>query len=165
MSLEGLDGILRAPEVAFHPRHFHGLHHHSRQPEGHPLGELFAIHGGLKAVAKVDVQQLAAVAVQHQVAGVPVAQAQQIAHHGHDSSGAGVVCAPLQPHLAAARLEPQHLVQVLAYKNTAILSNNLSDIREEVYQQMLPKAELNSRLKVCNRLTWAGLNCNQLKAC
>ena len=38
------------------------------------------MHGRLKAVAKVDVQQLAAVAIQHQVAGVPVAQAQQVAH-------------------------------------------------------------------------------------
>ena len=33
-----------------------------------------------KQSPKVDVQQLAAVAIQHQVAGVPVAQAQQVAH-------------------------------------------------------------------------------------
>ncbi len=56
------------------------LDHHARQPEGHLLRELLAVHGRLEAVAKVDVQQLAAVAVQHQVAGVPVAQAQQVAH-------------------------------------------------------------------------------------
>ena len=37
------------------------------------FGELLAVHGRLEAVAKVDVQQLARVAVQHQVAGVPVA--------------------------------------------------------------------------------------------
>ena len=35
-------------------------------------------------------------------------------HHGHDGAGAGVVGAPVQPHLAVARLEPQHLVQVLS---------------------------------------------------
>lgn len=35
-------------------------------------------------------------------------------HHRHDGSGARVVRAALQPHLAVARLQPQHLVQVLA---------------------------------------------------
>ena len=35
---------------------------------------------GLEAVAKVDVQQLAAVPVQHEIGGVAVAQAQQIAN-------------------------------------------------------------------------------------
>lgn len=57
------------------------------------------MHRRLEAVAKVDVQQLARVAVQHQVAGVPVAQAQQVAHHGHDARGPRVRRAPLQPHL------------------------------------------------------------------
>lgn len=46
----------------------------------HPLWELLTVHGGLEAVAKVNMQQLAAVAIQHQVAGMPVAQAQQITH-------------------------------------------------------------------------------------
>lgn len=44
------------------------------------LRKLLSVHGGLKAVAKVDVQQLAAVSVQHEVAWMPVPQAQQVAH-------------------------------------------------------------------------------------
>ena len=56
------------------------LDHHAREPEGHLLRELLAVHGRLEAVAKVNVQQLAAVAVQHEVAGVAVPQAQQVPH-------------------------------------------------------------------------------------
>ena len=38
------------------------------------------MHGGLEAVPKVDVQQLAAVSVKHEVAGVPVPKSEQVAH-------------------------------------------------------------------------------------
>lgn len=38
----------------------------------HLLWELLAGHAGLEAVAEVNVQQLARIAVQHQVAGMPV---------------------------------------------------------------------------------------------
>ena len=44
------------------------------------LRELLAVHAGLEAVAKVDVQQLAGVAVQHEVAGVPISEPQKIAN-------------------------------------------------------------------------------------
>ena len=44
----------------------------------HLLGELLPRHAGLKAVPKVDVQQLPAVPVQHKVRGVAVAQAQDV---------------------------------------------------------------------------------------
>ena len=43
----------------------------------------------------------------------------EAAHHGHDGAGARVVGAPLQPHLAATRLQPQNLVQVLACMRAA----------------------------------------------
>ena len=42
--------------------------------------KLLAMHGGLKAVPKIDVQQLAAVSVQHEVAGVPIPKSEQVAH-------------------------------------------------------------------------------------
>ena len=44
------------------------------------LRKLLSVHGGLKAVAKIDVQQLATVSVQHEVAWMPVPQPQQVAH-------------------------------------------------------------------------------------
>ena len=56
------------------------------------------------------------VSVEHEVGGVPVSQPQDVPHHGHDRRGARVVRALVQPHLAAARLEPQHLVQILAWQ-------------------------------------------------
>mmetsp|Transcript_13522 Transcript_13522/g.28909 ORF Transcript_13522/g.28909 Transcript_13522/m.28909 type:complete len:454 (-) Transcript_13522:2570-3931(-) len=100
-------------EVALYAAHLHGLDHHAGQAERDLLGELLAVHGRLKAVPKVNVQQLATIPVEHEVGGVPVPQAQDVAHHGHDCSGARVVGAPVQPHLTVAALEPQHLVQVL----------------------------------------------------
>ena len=68
----------------------------------------------LKAVAKVNVQQLARVAVQHEVGRVAVPQPQQVPHHAHHSCAASVPRSSLQPHLAVAALQPQHLMQVLA---------------------------------------------------
>lgn len=31
--------------------------------------------------------------------GLPVSQSQDVAHHGHDGQGAGVVGPPVEPHL------------------------------------------------------------------
>mmetsp|Transcript_17483 Transcript_17483/g.52433 ORF Transcript_17483/g.52433 Transcript_17483/m.52433 type:complete len:714 (+) Transcript_17483:377-2518(+) len=108
-------GFLAArAEVALNSGHLHGLYHHPRQPERHLLRELLAVHGGLEAVAEVDVQQLARVPVQHEVAGVAVAQAQQVAHHGHHRRAARVCRPPLQPHLGGAGLEPHDAVEVIA---------------------------------------------------
>lgn len=70
----------RPPEIALDAGDLHGLHHHAREAEGHFLRELLAVHAGLKAVPKVDVQQLPAVAVQHQVGGVAVPQPKQVPH-------------------------------------------------------------------------------------
>ena len=47
------------PEVAFNAGHLKGADHHTGEAEGNPLRELLTVHAGLKAVAKVDVQQLA----------------------------------------------------------------------------------------------------------
>jgi hypothetical protein len=35
--------------------YFHGMRQHSRQSEGNFLGELFAMHGNLKTISEVDV--------------------------------------------------------------------------------------------------------------
>ena len=67
----------------------------------------------LKAVSKVDVEQLARKAVQHEVGGVPVPQAQEVAHHAHDTRAACVVRPPIQPDFAVAGLEPQHPMQIV----------------------------------------------------
>ena len=52
--------------------YLHGVDEHAREAEGDLLGELLARHGHLEAVAEVDVDDLAAQAVQHQVRRVPV---------------------------------------------------------------------------------------------
>ena len=84
-----------------------------REAEGHLLGELLPLHGHLEAVAEVDVQHLAGLAVQHEVAGMSVAQPQHVAHHAHHGQGAGVGGAALQPTLAVLGLQPENLRQVL----------------------------------------------------
>lgn len=71
-------------------------------------------HTYLKAITKIDVQQLARISVQHEVGGMSIAKAQQVADHAHHSRAARVPCSPLQPHLTVAALQPQHLVQVLS---------------------------------------------------
>lgn len=43
-----------------------------------------------------------------------VAKTEDVADHAHDGSRAGVVGALVEPRLAAARLEPQNLVQVIS---------------------------------------------------
>ena len=66
------------------------------------LRKLLSVHGGLKAVAKVDVQQLAAVSVQHEVAWMPVPQAQQVAHLRMERRGSAPGCAATPGSLPAA---------------------------------------------------------------
>ncbi len=73
----------------------------------------------LKAVAKVNVQQLARVAVQHEVGGVAIPQPQQVPHHAHHSCAASVPRSSLQPHFAVAAFQPQHLMQVLACQSVS----------------------------------------------
>ena len=68
----------------------------------------------LEAITKVDVHDLATLALKHEVGRVAIAKPQDIAHHAHDSEALRVVGATFQPHLSTVGLEPQHLVQVLA---------------------------------------------------
>lgn len=196
---------LLPPEVALDARHLHGLDHHAGEAEGHLLRELLAVHAGLKAVPKVDVQQLACAGragrggggrrvcsclcgvcwaaepprsprPAHQSSGpasgltgggrpgpgctppgpggegdkpgsrvgrgkavlrsqrqrcassapLPAAGGPWLAggrahrpHHAHDRRAARVVGAALQPDLAVAALQPQHLVQILACQGGA----------------------------------------------
>ena len=79
------------------------------RPPAHLFRELVPVHAGLEAVPKVNVQQLPAVPVQHEVGRVPVPQAQDVADHAHDRGAARVRRTPVKPHLAVAALEPQDL--------------------------------------------------------
>ena len=54
---------------------------------------------GLEAVSKVNVQNLARHPVQQEVGGMPVAQAQDVTHHGDDGQGPGEVGPPVEPDL------------------------------------------------------------------
>ena len=92
---------------------FHGLDQHARETEWHFFGELGAVAGDLEAVAEVDVDDFARVAVEQQVGGVPVAETQDVADDRGGGERAHIRGAALEPCLGRARLEPQNAVQVL----------------------------------------------------
>jgi hypothetical protein len=79
----------------------HRIDQHARQPKWNLLGELLSVHRDLEAVAKVNVDDLARAAVEHQVARVPVAETENVADHRHDGERARAVGAAVQPHLRA----------------------------------------------------------------
>ena len=93
-----------------------GRNRHSRESAHHIQAVAYSVLSSqarhttgtqhLEAVAEVDVQDLSASAVECKVGRVAIAQAQHIAHHGHDGKGASVVRAAVQPHLAVPALEP-----------------------------------------------------------
>ena len=59
-------------------------------------------------------EYLAAHAVEQQVGGVPVAEAEDVADHGHDGERAREVGPAVEPHLGRRRLQQQDLGQVVA---------------------------------------------------
>ena len=67
----------------------------------------------LEAISEVDVEAVT-VPGQHDVARMPVAQPEDVADHAHDGQRARVVGAPVQPHLARLRVEPEDFCQILA---------------------------------------------------
>jgi len=97
------------PEAAFHPPSFHAIDKHPRETERHGFRELGPGHRNFEAVPKVDVDNTARNAIQHQVRGMPIAQTEDITSHRHDSERACVVVAALEPDLRVARFEPEHL--------------------------------------------------------
>lgn len=108
------DGLAAELVAAVDVADFHGEGQHAREAEGDALGVFLAVHGDFEAVAEVDVDDLAGDAVEHEVAGVPVAEAEDVADHGHDGEGAGVVGATLEPGLGGFGFEPEDAVEVLA---------------------------------------------------
>src|SRR5690554_1439827 len=86
-------------ETALDVANLHGISEHACQSEGHPLGVLLALHGNLEAVAKVDVDNLARDAVEHEVRRVAIAETEDVPDHRHDAQGPRVVRSPLQPRL------------------------------------------------------------------
>ena len=74
------DPLARESVVSFYAAHFHRAHQHAREAERHALGEFLALHGHFEAVAEVDVQYLAGLAVEHEVGRVAVAQPEDIPH-------------------------------------------------------------------------------------
>ena len=103
------DALAGAAEVALEAADAHRVDEHAREAKGDLLGELVAVQRHLEAVAEVDVQDLARVAVQHQVGRVAVAEPEDVADHRHDRERARVVGAPEQPVLGVARAQPEHL--------------------------------------------------------
>ena len=75
--------LARNAEAPFDVADLHSVGQHSRETEGDPFRVLVALHGDLEAVAEVDVDDLARDPVQHQVARMPVAETEDVAHHAH----------------------------------------------------------------------------------
>mmetsp|Transcript_38512 Transcript_38512/g.53470 ORF Transcript_38512/g.53470 Transcript_38512/m.53470 type:complete len:204 (+) Transcript_38512:646-1257(+) len=109
------DGAACGAEVALDAGDLHGLHQHAGQAEGHLLGELLPVHGRLEAIPKVNVQDLARVPIQHQVAWVSVAEAEEVADHAHHGQGASVVGAAVEPNFRGVTLQPEHFVQIVPW--------------------------------------------------
>ena len=110
------DRLARAPKGALDAGHLHGVLEHARQAEGYLLGEFLARHRRLEAVAEVDVYDLAVGAVEHQIGGMAVAEAEHVADHAHDGERARVVGAPLEPLLGRQALVPEYLGEVVALR-------------------------------------------------
>lgn len=94
-------------------------------PKGNLLGKLLARHGGLEAVAKVDVNDLAVGAVEHEIGRMPIAEAEHVADHAHDGERARVVGATLEPLLGRETLVPEDLGQIVAARR---LDGHLEDL-------------------------------------
>ena len=60
------------------------MREHAREAERNALGELVAVHGDLEAVAKVDVYDLARLALEHQVRRVAIAEPEDVPDHAVD---------------------------------------------------------------------------------
>lgn len=50
--------------------------------------------------------------MEHEIGGMPITKTEDVSDHAHDSQAAREVRAALEPHLAVATLQPQHLVKV-----------------------------------------------------
>ena len=61
----------------------HRADEHPGESKRYSLGKLFPVHRSLEAVAEVDVKNLAAVSVEHEVARVAIAEAEEVPDHGH----------------------------------------------------------------------------------
>lgn len=97
---EHAHGVFRGDlEGALDAADFHGLDEHARETEWHFFGELGAVAGDLEAVAEVDVDDFARVAVEQQVGGVSVAETQDVADDRGGGEGAHVRGAALEPCL------------------------------------------------------------------
>ena len=86
----------------------------------------------------------ARVPLEHNVGGVPIAQSQNVAHHGHDGEAACVVCPPLQPDLRVLTLDPEHGLQVLTQR---LLQGVLEDL--DLVRQ---RADLKVRAEIVHEL-------------
>ena len=95
--------------------HLHGVDEHAREAEGDFLGKFLANHGDFEAVAEVDVNDLAADAVQHEVGRVAVTQSQHVPYHAHDSQRSRVIGSPIKPNLRTWTLVPEDFGEVVAF--------------------------------------------------
>ena len=95
--------------------HLHSVDEHAREAKGDFLGKFLANHGHFEAVAEVDVNDLAADAVQHEVGRVAVTQPQHVPHHAHDCQRSRVVGTPIEPNLRTGTLVPEDLCEVVTF--------------------------------------------------
>ena len=94
-------------------RDFHGVYEHPSKAERNFFWVFFASHRYFEAVAEVDVKNLSAHAIEEQIGRVPVAQAEDVAHHRHDCQGTSEVGPPVEPHLTRRRLEKKKLGKII----------------------------------------------------
>ena len=121
------------PEAPLDPANLHRLRQHPREPERYPLGELFTVHGNFKAVAKVNVHDLARHAVHEQVGWVTVTQAHDVPYHTAHGERTGIGRSTLEPGLRVCAGEPKNTVEVLA---SCIVQSVLEDLQLLEYREI-----------------------------
>jgi hypothetical protein len=103
----------RNAEAAFDVANLHSVREHTCEAERYLFRIFVTLHRNLKAVAEVDVDDLARNTVKHQVTRMTVAKPKDVAYYAHDTQGSSVVRATLEPGFGRLALEPEYAVQVL----------------------------------------------------
>ena len=75
------DTVTRGPVVAFDTAHLHGIYQHTRESERDCFWKLFSVHGHLKTVPEVDVQNLSGISVEHEIGRMAISETKNIAYH------------------------------------------------------------------------------------
>ncbi len=118
------DRVARVSEQTVNSTDFKSADQQTCQTEGNTFGELRAQNGGFKTVAEIDVDDAIRDGVEHQIARMSVAETEDVAEHGHDSEGADVRSAAIEPRFSIRALHPHEVGEI---HSIALLEGAIED--------------------------------------